>query len=73
MSSSLPHRGGPGLVVLQTLSPQVDPLQGSQVGAGPAKPLVIAVAPLTVVDQNLLVLIVNLLYVGLVAEQWRER
>lgn len=56
------HRGG--AFVLQSLPPQLDPLHGPQVRAGPVEPLVVAVAPLPVVDQNLLVVVVNLLDAG---------
>lgn len=50
-----------GAFVLQSFPPQLDALHRPQVRAGPLEPLVIAVAPLPVVNQHLLIIIVNLL------------
>lgn len=51
-------------VVLQALPPQLNPLHGSQVGAGPVKPLVVTVAPLAIMNKHFFCLVVNLFYVG---------
>lgn len=51
-------------VVLQALPPQLNPLHGSQVGAGPVKPLVVTVAPLAIMNKHFFRLVVNLFYVG---------
>lgn len=55
--------------------PQADPLQRPQVRRAPLKPLVMATAPLAVVDQDTLFVIVDLLNGGRIpdgtAEKWR--
>lgn len=51
-------------VVLQALSPQLNPLHGSQVRACPVKPLVVPMAPLAIMNEHFLCFVVNLLYVG---------
>lgn len=51
-------------VVLRAPSSQLNPLHGSQVRAGPVKPLVVPVAPLAIMNEYFLCLVVNLLYVG---------
>jgi len=61
-----------GSVVVQALPPQLNPLHGPQVGAGPVKPLVVAVAPLAVMDEYFFAFVVDLLYVGSIPTRQRE-
>lgn len=61
------YRGG--LRGVQTLPPQADSLQGTQVRRAPVEPFVVAPAPAAVVDQNPLLVVVDLLYGGRVPER----
>lgn len=56
------HRGG--AFILQSLPPELDALHWPQVRAGPVEPLVVAVAPLPVVNQDFLIVVVNLFNAG---------
>lgn len=65
------HRGH--VVLLQALSPQLDSLHGPKVGAAPVKPLVIAMTPLSVMNQDLLVLVIDLLNAGGIPDHFKHR
>lgn len=49
------------LPFIETLFPKLDSFHGSKVWTAPVKPFIITMTPLSVVDQNLLVFIVDLL------------
>lgn len=64
------HRGG--AFILQSLPPELDALHWTQVRAGPIEPLVVAVAPLPVVNQDFLVVVIDLFNAGGVPAGERE-
>lgn len=64
------HRGG--AFILQSLPPELYALHWPQVRAGPVEPLVVAVAPLPVVNQDFLIVVVDLFNAGSIPARDRE-